>query len=179
MRSSPSGWGLPFLVAAGMVVVVGGCGVGTSTSKASPVEPGGSSTSPTGESAVVAEGSSTRLAATLSGDTEVPGPGDENGSGEAVVVLEPGRSEVCYDIRVDGVAEATAAHVHAASAGVSGDVVLGLDPPDDGSVAGCATADGMLLQQVANDPGAFYLNLHNEDHPDGALRGQLGVATEP
>ncbi|CAN5432068.1 hypothetical protein BH18ACT1_BH18ACT1_00650 [soil metagenome] len=32
---------------------------------------------------------------------------------------------------------------------------------------------------MANDPGAFYLNLHNEDHPDGALRGQLGVATEP
>ena len=48
----------------------------------------------------------------LTGEAEVPGPGDPDGSGEASVRLNPGRGEVCFDLTVQGIEPATAAHIH-------------------------------------------------------------------
>jgi hypothetical protein len=39
--------------------------------------------------------------------------------------------------------------------------------------------DPALLDEIAADPGAFYLNLHNADFPQGAVRGQLAVPGTP
>ena len=33
-----------------------------------------------------------------------------------------------------------------------------------------------LVRKLAKTPEAFYVNLHNGDYPDGAIRGQLGPA---
>ena len=110
----------------------------------------------------------------LSGAAEVPGPGDPDGQGTATVRLAVERSEVCFTIAVIDIAAPTQAHLHRAPAGQSGDVVLNLAPPEaDGTSEGCAAADSILLGEIESAPEQFYVNVHNEEFPQGAVRGQL------
>ena len=109
----------------------------------------------------------------LSGDAEVPGPGDDDGSGEAEVRLVPERSEVCFEITVEGIGDPHGAHIHRGAAGTSGDVVLDLPPADDGSWSGCVAADQLLVGELVSNPSGFYVNVHDAAFPDGAVRGQL------
>src|SRR5262245_35424816 len=51
--------------------------------------------------------------AKLTGDAEVPGPGDPKSSGTVQVTLNPTKGEVCYELSVANIEEATAAHIHA------------------------------------------------------------------
>ncbi len=41
-----------------------------------------------------------KATAKLTGDAEVPGPGDPKGSGTVQVTLNPGNGEVCYELNV-------------------------------------------------------------------------------
>ena len=52
-----------------------------------------------------------RLTASLDGASEVPGPGDPDGTGTASVRINPGQNQLCYSISVSNIAPATAAHV--------------------------------------------------------------------
>ncbi len=113
------------------------------------------------------------LTAELLGANEVPGPGDPDGSGTALVSVNPSDERLCYELNVAGIAPATAAHVHEAPAGTAGPVVVGLTPPSDGSSSGCLTADKSLLKDIKKDPAEYYVNVHNAEFPAGALRGQL------
>jgi hypothetical protein len=36
--------------------------------------------------------------------------------------------------------------------------------------------DSALARRIANNPQRFYVNIHNEKFPDGAIRGQLEAA---
>jgi hypothetical protein len=113
----------------------------------------------------------------LTGAAEVPGPGDEDGDGFANVFLQPEGGQICYDIVVNGIDAPTAAHIHEGAAGVAGPVVVPLETPvvEGGGAAidSCASADAVLIDRIAADPTGFYINVHNADFPDGALRGQL------
>lgn len=113
------------------------------------------------------------LSTTLTGAAEVPGPGDPDGSGEAVLQLNHGQSQVCFQLTVSDIAPATAAHIHVGPVGVAGPVVVGLTPPTGGSSSGCVTADRDLIKAIMQDPDAYYVNVHNADFPAGAVRGQL------
>lgn len=101
--------------------------------------------------------------------------GDPNGSGEAHV-FSTGGGVVCYVLQVEGIEPATAAHIHAGEAGVSGPVVVPLSPPTDGDSAGCIdTGDAELAADITlNAPELYYVNVHNETYPGGAVRAQLG-----
>jgi hypothetical protein len=114
--------------------------------------------------------------AQLSGAAEVPGPGDPDGSGTATIRLQLERGEVCFDLTVSNIGPATAAHIHEGADGVAGPVVVPLDPaPTGGSSSGCISdVDAALLENIAKNPGQYYVNVHNEEFPDGAIRGQLG-----
>src|SRR5687768_12954273 len=61
------------------------------------------------------------LRAELTGEKEVPGPGDDDGSGTAVVKVF--RAEVCYTLRVQGIEAPTAAHIHLGLRNEAGPVV--------------------------------------------------------
>ena len=113
------------------------------------------------------------LSATLTGAAEIPGPGDPDGTGSAMVTLNPGQGEVCFELAVEGIAPAVAAHIHVGAADVAGPVVVGLVPPSNGTSGGCAEADRALVRAILRDPGAYYVNVHNAEYPAGALRGQL------
>jgi CHRD domain len=42
-----------------------------------------------------------------------------------------------------------------------------------GASAACITVDATLLGQIFANPGAYYVNIHTGDFPNGAARGQL------
>jgi CHRD domain len=104
----------------------------------------------------------------MTGPVEVP-PGDPDGMGSAQITLDPARGAACVTFTVAGIADVSAAHIHTGAAGVAGPVVIDLP-----ATAGCVTADPALLSAIVAGPAGYYVNVHNADHPKGALRGQLG-----
>nr|MDQ3384621.1 CHRD domain-containing protein [Actinomycetota bacterium] len=115
------------------------------------------------------------LAITLTSEAVVPGPGDDDAAGEAVVALVDGRNELCVEIAVRGLDQPTSAHLHEADAGEAGDVVLALPAPRDGdaTVDACVSAEPAVLERLRAAAQRFYVIVHSTWFPDGALRGQL------
>ena len=132
---------------------------------------------------------------TLTGEEEVPGPGDEDAEGTAVVAFTefdadpddetPAVPQLCWMIDITGLEDkATAAHIHKAPEGEAGDIAVTLTPaPDaDGFAQGCATAASFSramgatarINEMKTQPENYYVNVHNTEFPEGALRGQLG-----
>ncbi len=111
------------------------------------------------------------LQASLTGQKEVPGPGDEDGRGHAVVKVYQAR--VCYTLEVQGIEPATAAHIHAAGPSEAGPIVVTLKAPTDGSSSGCVPISRYLSKKLRENPRQYYVNVHNDPYPDGAIRGQL------
>ena len=102
--------------------------------------------------------------------------GDPDGAGEALITVNPGQREICWQLTVaDILLPATAAHIHRAPEGVRGGIVVGLSAPDQTGIAtGCkAGIEIDLLQDLLRTPEAFYVNVHTHDFPAGAIRGQL------
>lgn len=115
----------------------------------------------------------TVLRTPLDGKSEVPTKGDPNGRGSAVVFGVDGNPDMlCYALFVSKIQPATAAHIHEARPGKAGPVVVELARPTDGDSAGCVTTD--QAQEILENPRDYYVNVHNDKFPGGALRGQLG-----
>ena len=53
-----------------------------------------------------------KIAATLTGAAEVPGPGDDNGAGLFEARVNPGTERICYTLAASSIDPATAAHIH-------------------------------------------------------------------
>ena len=111
------------------------------------------------------------LEASLSGEKEVPGPGDPNGWGDADVKVY--KAKVCYELEVERIKPATAAHIHRGGPSVAGPIVVELKAPTDGSSEGCKAISRQLSKNLRDNPSRYYVNVHNKPYPDGALRGQL------
>jgi hypothetical protein len=109
----------------------------------------------------------------LTGAAEVPGPGDSNGTGTVTLTVKPATGEVCYDLIVANIQEATAAHLHEGAAGQEGPVKAALEAPKTGTAQGCQRADAALIQALMEHPANYYVNVHNAEFPKGAVRGQL------
>ena len=107
----------------------------------------------------------------LTGAAEVPGPGDPDGRGAALLHISS--TEVCYKLGVAKIAPATAAHLHVAPAGVAGPVVVALQAPTSGASIACATVSPALSSAIIANPANYYVNVHNAEYPGGAIRGQL------
>ena len=118
------------------------------------------------------------LTTTLAGAAEVPGPGDADGTGTASITLNHGQGEVCYELTVDKIAAANAAHIHIGAVDKAGPPVLNLTPPTNGTSKGCAPLDKEKIKDIVQNPANYYVNVHNAEFPDGAVRGQLGKKTE-
>lgn len=112
------------------------------------------------------------LSAELTGAAEVPGPGDPDGFGTAVVTLNQGQKQICFSIEVADIAPPAAAHIHIGTADVSGGVVVNLDIATNG-LAGCVLAESGTIKAIRQHPDEYYVNVHNADFPPGAIRGQL------
>jgi hypothetical protein len=119
------------------------------------------------------------LTARLTGEKEVPGPGDPDGSGRATVELFSGG--VCYELEFEDVEGANAAHIHLGLRDEAGPVIVTLfdeeSAPTDGSSSGFLEIPSeiprALSLELREHPGRYYVNVHSEKYPDGAIRGQL------
>lgn len=114
-----------------------------------------------------------KVTAKLTGAAEVPGPGDPDGSGTVQVTINPAKNEVCFDMTVAKIDEATAAHIHEGAVGKDGPPKVTLDTPKTGSAKGCKSADAAVVKAIMGNPTDFYINVHNTAFPKGAVRGQL------
>jgi len=114
-----------------------------------------------------------KIKAHLTGAAEVPGPGDPDGGGTVQVTLDPDKNEVCYDLSLTKIDEATAAQIHEGAAGKEGPVKVPFDAPKSGSTKGCKTVDAAVVKDIMANPANYYVNVHNAAHPKGAIRGQL------
>jgi hypothetical protein len=125
--------------------------------------------------AAAAGGRATLLAASLTGAQEIPGPGDPDGSGRAVVKLSG--DQACFLLKWSRIAAPVASHIHVGRRGVAGPVVLpffqGQLPDTLNAVAGCAPADPALVDAIVAHPSDYYVNIHTGEFPGGAIRGQL------
>ncbi len=111
----------------------------------------------------------------LSADAEIC-EGDTcggEGSGTATIDINSDQNEVCYEIALEGVEDATAAHIHEGSEDESGDVVVDLEYSGDEGETCVDGLDEGDLETITEEPSGFYLNVHSEQYPDGAARAQL------
>ncbi len=121
--------------------------------------------------------------ADLTADTEVPGPGDDDGAGR-IEIESAAVGEWCIDMEVAGLgADVTDSHIHFGPAGNSGDVVIPIGAP---TASGgdtetwtdvCVTVADDLVAEIVDAPDAFYANVHTADFGGGAVRGQLESST--
>lgn len=77
---------------------------------------------------------------------------------------------------------AIAAHIHTGAAGVNGPVIVntGLTAGAVSTTAGVGTfttsginVPAATIQNIINNPAAFYFNVHSTQNPGGFMRGQL------
>ena len=115
----------------------------------------------------------TMLTASLSGANEVPGPGDLDGSGTADLNLIPKKERICYTLTVENIEPATMAHIHKGASTEAGPILKGLKAPTEGDSQGCVRLARAKVMKIKNNPSGYYINVHNGDFPNGAVRGQL------
>ena len=125
-----------------------------------------------------ADGHVVNLEASLSGAAEVGEAGDPDGFGSASFAITPETGEVCFDVSVGNIADPAAAHIHIGGVGSNGGVVVNLDWANTGG-SGCVSAPSPALVAITTNPSLYYVNVHNGDHPAGAIRGQLSAASGP
>lgn len=135
------------------------------------------------------------LSTELEGRAEVPSDagnnamvGDPNGMGSAYVFgVDGDPTTLCYVLEVSElqlvpVGDGMAAHIHEGAAGENGPVVVNLAGPEDGNAGDCLTegeegkfptGEEGIVQRILTNPEDFYINVHNPEFPDGAIRGQL------
>lgn len=128
-----------------------------------------------------ASGDDVYLAAGLRGDNEVGVKGDADG--RSTVVIRISGNEVTFAARWNEIGTPTAGHVHLGAKGVNGDVRLEFFtrplPAGVLGVTGTVRADNDLVKALIDNPGGFYANLHDADHPKGAVRGQFHRLNKP
>jgi hypothetical protein len=119
----------------------------------------------------------------LSAENEVPGcpQGVESGAtGTAVIQIDEETGEITYRVvavRLPGsLTNSAGAHIHVGSAGDIGGVLQALDLTgrDTGLVAAGSVTNPTLAAAILADPAGYYVNVHTDDCPEGAVRGQIG-----
>jgi hypothetical protein len=121
--------------------------------------------------------------AKLTGEKEVPGPGDANATGSALVRTNWQKGKVCFGLLWRGLGPVVAAHIHVGGADVAGDVKVPLFqlneplPRHIRAISGCVrNVPKKLIGRINRGPKGYYVNVHTTGYPDGAIRGQLRPA---
>lgn len=100
--------------------------------------------------------------------------GDRNGRGSFSGIFKG--DTLCYGLTVANIGKPLSAHIHEAPRGEDGDVVVTLKQPragNPGTSSQCVEVDPAVADDIRANPKGFYVNVHNEAFPNGAVRGQI------
>lgn len=114
------------------------------------------------------------MVVTLTGEKEATREGDSDGRGTLKLLFNPQEKKICYELNVRDIATPTSAYIHAGERGEAGAAKVILGVPGEGTAKGCVQTDAELIRDIMRNPTAYYVNVHNEEFPEGAIRGQLG-----
>jgi len=126
--------------------------------------------------------------AKMTGKEEVPAVKTAS-TGDAVFTLSKDGKLINYTLKVKGMADVTAAHIHAGKMGAEGGVAVGLfaGPKKEGKFSG-VLATGTIMDKDLVGPlagktladlvtmikgGGAYVNVHTAKNPKGEIRGQI------
>jgi hypothetical protein len=137
------------------------------------------------------EESQAAVTAYLTGKAEIndegqDGAGDPGAKGTATFFVAD-RQTICYGFAIRGAEAPTLVHIHRGPAGQNGDPVIdfskgapkdaaGQPAGDPGASSGCKVLEGAekaALGRILSNPKNYYVNMHTESFPKGAIRGQL------
>jgi CHRD domain len=103
--------------------------------------------------------------------SEEVSPGPSGGAGTAKITIDG--INLCYDLTWNAATGTPfVAHIHQGPKGTSGPIVVSLSPTRAHT---CTTVAPLVASGIAGNPGNYYVNLHTQDYPDGAIRGQLAA----
>ncbi len=124
-------------------------------------------------------------AAELRGTNEVPSNAS-TAFGSAYLTIDPNAQTISWEVNTNGIAAASASHIHRGAAGVSGPVVLNFatSPADlpNGRTKGSSTIAAQqsssylasdLTALASGNGSGYYVNVHSSAFPGGELRGAL------
>ncbi len=121
-----------------------------------------------------------KLRAILKGKNEVPGPGDPTGTGKVGLVLNAKKARVCFTLSVSELAPITAGFIFEGGSDEVGEVTLrlfkdaaGLDGDGNFDQRCLRKVDKKLIRSIASEPDRYFVNIRNNEYPDGAVRGPL------
>jgi hypothetical protein len=125
----------------------------------------------------------TLYSASLAGDQVVPGPGDPDAVGRvwdlglAIDPDVPNGGRICVGWEITDMDPATSAEIGIGQPGEAGATFVAVTPPDsDGTGFDCVLdLDPAIVQAILEDPTGFFVQVRNDEFPDGAIRGQIQV----
>jgi hypothetical protein len=106
---------------------------------------------------------------------DLKGTSEPNAKGTADVRIRKDAGLICYRLHAENITlPSTASHIHRGAAGVNGPVVVPFTAPGaGGNSSGCVTVAASLIDDILANPAGFYVNVHTQEHPAGAIRAQL------
>jgi hypothetical protein len=118
---------------------------------------------------------------TMDGAQEVPGgTGDPNGTAMGTIDIDDSNGMISWNFTYADIdTPLSAMHIHNAPVGSEAGPFVDLGV---GTSGGAGTLISFTTTSTANaaaiisNPTDYYINIHNTPFPDGAVRGQLGVA---
>lgn len=153
------------------VVLIGAAGCGSSSSSSSSSKTSASASTSAG--AKVKKALSKTYVFKMTGPAETPA-GAPSGTAKAVVTLSTKTDKVCWTFKsLSGVTHPTYAHIHMAPAGKSGNIVVPLSTGSKFLTKGCVPASATVISAIAANPHNYYVNIHSQQYPSGAVRAQL------
>lgn len=124
------------------------------------------------------------------GNVTATGVGEADTSAQATVTVDALRGEIAWEIDYTEVTgpfeDAAGFHIHAGTSDQNGPVVVffatgaQVEAAEGQTLSGTFTVDDLAddveldFRDLIDTPEDFYLNLHSEDFPAGAVRAQLG-----
>ena len=165
------------IAAVAALLIASGCASTTSNAQndagaAAPVAktPTAIAPTPTPTAAASAMPSPSTSAMTLTGAQEVP-PNSSSASGRSTIMVAPDKM-VTGAIEVSGMS-ATMAHIHEASKGTNGPVILPFVKSGENTFTPAPGAKLTDAQYASYLAGKLYLNVHSSTYPGGEVRLQL------
>ena len=121
-------------------------------------------------------GTGEQFTAPFSGDQVVPGPGDPDGAGGVHVSVGTKTGTLCFFSDTANISTPiTSMDLHQGARGEVGRVVAVLHGfSNDPDTSGCLNVGRDQARDISKNRAGYYIDIHNQEFPEGAVRAQLG-----